>query len=471
LASFALASGAIAQNWPQWRGPNRDAKAADFKAPATWPAELIKKWQVTVGDGVATPAVVDGKLYVFARQDDNEILRCLNADTGDELWKEAYESGGATGPASGFAGPRASPTVADGKVVTFGARGILVCRDAATGKQLWQKNDFADQWPRFFTSSSPIVQDGICITQVGGDDEGGIVGYDLASGEEKWRHMDVGPAYGSPVLMNVDGANIIVAPADRKLVAVAANDGALLWEMPYEQGRYNSATPIVDGQTLVVAGPGIGLSAFKLKKEGDKIVEEKLWSNSDNSVGFNTPVLKDGLLFGLSGADQLFCLNIENQTTTWSAPVARQAADAGEAASGEAASAAGQRQSGTSPVPVTLVQFVQQQERDRPQDAQRERGEDGRRRGEGRGRFGRGRGGRGGRGMGRSGYGSIVDAGDAILALTPAGELVVFKPTDDAYNELARYKVAEGGTFAYPVATGNKIYVKDRDAVTLWTVD
>jgi hypothetical protein len=73
--------------------------------------------------------------------------------------------------------------------------------------------------------------------------------------------------------------------------------------------------------------------------------------------------------------------------------------------------------------------------------------------------------------MGRSGYGSIVDAGEVMLALTPAGELVVFQPSDEAYTELARYKVAEGGTFAYPVALGNKIYIKDQDSLTLWTVE
>src|SRR5262245_42176330 len=78
------------QDWPQWRGPNRDAKANGFKAPSTWPKELTKKWSVTIGNGVATPSLADGKLIVFSRQDDNEVVRCLNAVTGDELWKDEY---------------------------------------------------------------------------------------------------------------------------------------------------------------------------------------------------------------------------------------------------------------------------------------------------------------------------------------------------------------------------------------------
>src|SRR5688572_22053226 len=86
------ASRGLAQDWPQWRGPNRDAKAADFKAPKTWPKELTQKWKVTVGDGAATPALVGDKLYVFSREQGNEVTRCLTAADGKEVWQDKYES-------------------------------------------------------------------------------------------------------------------------------------------------------------------------------------------------------------------------------------------------------------------------------------------------------------------------------------------------------------------------------------------
>src|SRR5438034_1382879 len=151
-----LATGVLAQDWPQWRGPNRDAKAPEFKAPKSWPKELTQKWKVPVGEGVATPALVGEKLYIFAREDGNEVTRCLDAATGKELWQEKYESLGATGPASGFSGPRSSPAVADGKVVTLGVRGTLSCLDAATGKKLWRKDGTPNDYPKFHPSSSPI---------------------------------------------------------------------------------------------------------------------------------------------------------------------------------------------------------------------------------------------------------------------------------------------------------------------------
>ena len=253
LACTGIAS---AQDWPQWRGPNRDAKATGFNAPATWPKELTKKWQVTVGDGVATPALVGGKLYVFTRQDDKEILRCLDAATGDEIWQKAYEAEGADRRRRQF--PRPAQLADRGRRKSRHVRRprrplLLRCRErqASCGR----KDNFPDSCPMFFTSSSPIVVDGLCIAQEGGKRDGGIIAYDLTTGDEKWRWMESGPAYGSPVLMEVDGTKVIIAPTDDKMVALGAADGKLLWEIPYSQGRYNAATPIVDGSTLIIAGP------------------------------------------------------------------------------------------------------------------------------------------------------------------------------------------------------------------------
>lgn len=157
---------ALAQDWPQWRGPSRDAKVAGFTVPKTWPKELTQKWRVTVGLGDATPALVGDRLYVFARQGGDEINLCLDAKTGKELWQDKYTAPTITGGPGSHAGPRSSPVVADGKVVTLGVGGVLSCLDADSGKLLWRKDDFLGAWPKFYTAMSPIVVDGLCIAHL-----------------------------------------------------------------------------------------------------------------------------------------------------------------------------------------------------------------------------------------------------------------------------------------------------------------
>jgi outer membrane protein assembly factor BamB len=393
--TFFVGSGIFGQDWPQWRGPNRDAKATGFMAPETWPKSLTQKWKVTVGNGVATPALVGDKLYVFARRDADEVACRLDATTGKELWADKFAAKAASGPASQFPGPRSSPTVAEGKVVTLGVRGTLSCLDAATGKKIWRKTDSADVPPRFFTSCSPIVVDGLCIVQFGGEDKGGIVAYDLVSGDEKWKWTGDGTAYASPDLLTMDGVKMVVAMTAKNIVGVGIADGKLLWEIPFfvRSMGYNAATPIVDGQTVYISGSLRGTRALKIEKQGDRYTAKELWANRDLSVQFDTPVLKNGLLFGISSRNFLFCLNAETGKTAW---------------------------------------------------IDRVRGE--------------------------RGYGAVVDAGPVLLVLTTNGQLLVCEPSEKQFKKVASYKVAEDDTYAYPVAAGNRLYIKDLDSVILWTV-
>jgi outer membrane protein assembly factor BamB len=286
--------------------------------------------------------------------------------------------------------------VADGKVVTLGVRGILSCLDAAGGKKLWRKSDFDNSLPRFFTSSSPMVVNSLCVVQLGGERKGGIVAYDLATGEEKWQWTGDGTAYASPVLDKVDGAPEIVAETAGNIVGVSVADGKLLWKTPFAvSGRgYNAATPIVDGPTVIYSGSNRGTRAVKIEKTGEGLQAREVWNNKDNSVQYNTPVLRDGLLFGLSAGDSLFCIDARTGKTAWTAPV-----------------------------------------------------------------------------RGRRGYGSIVDAGAVLLALTPNGELIVFEPSGKEFKQIASYKVADGDTYAYPVVSGDRVFVKDRNSVTLWVIE
>ena len=389
------ANGSAAQDWPQWRGPNRDAKVSGFSAPKNWPAELAQKWKATVGGGDATPALVGDKLYVFARQDTNEVILCLEAASGKELWSSKYGAPAVSGPSSSaHSGPRSSPAVANGKIVTLGVGGVVSCFEADTGKKLWSKDDFAGEWPRFYTASSPIVTDNECIVQLGSEKNGGIIAYDLNTGDQKWKWTGDGTAYSSPVLVEVSGTKMLVTLTAKNIVGIGVSDGKLLWEQPFEASQrmaYNAATPIVDGQSIIYTGSGRGAKAVKVEKTADGFAAKELWSNPDNGVQFNTPVLKGGQIYGVSQGGDLFCLDAKDGKTLWTSK------------------------------------------------------------------------------LGGRGFASIVDAGSVLLALTPQGDLIVFEPSDKEFKKVAGYKVGSE-VYAYPIAAGNALYAKDKDAVTRWTI-
>src|SRR4030042_942856 len=157
------ASSFFAQDWPQWRGANRDGKVTGFKAPQEWPKELKLRWKETVGSGDATPALVGDKLYVFTRQGDDEVTTCLDAASGKGPWTDKYAAQAVTGAAARPPGPRSSPAGAGGTVVPLGVGGVLSCLDAATGKVVWRKDPFPKVVPQFFQSTSPIIVDGMAI--------------------------------------------------------------------------------------------------------------------------------------------------------------------------------------------------------------------------------------------------------------------------------------------------------------------
>jgi outer membrane protein assembly factor BamB len=389
-------------DWPQWRGANRDAKVTDFKPPKTWPKELKKEWKVTVGEGVATPALVGDKLFVFSREGGAEITRCLEAGNGKEVWKDKYDAEYKGKGDTGFQGPRASPTVTDGKVITFGLNGMLSCLSADKGEKIWRVETGA--FPTFHTSSSPLVVDKFVVVQVGSENNGGVTAYDLGTGDIKWKWTDEGASYASPVLMTVGTMKMIVVETNKSVLGIGLADGKTKWKTPFPLmgkgpgGGYNASTPMIDGATVIFSGSNRGTRAIKIEKKGDEFTVKELWTNKENSAMYNTPVLRDGHVFGLATNDTLFCINAADGKTAWT---------------------------------HELV-------------------------------------GAGGR---LRGYGSVVDAGSVLMALNPGSKLTVYEASAKEYKDVATYKVADAEVFAYPIVTGNRIYVKDKTSLTLWTVE
>ncbi len=313
----------LAQDWPQWRGPNRDNKVMGFTEPKTWPRELTKKWKVPVGVGEASPVLVGDKVYTFGREGGDEVTRCLDAATGKEIWKDRIPAAAVTGPANGYPGPRSTPAVGEGKVCTLGVHGVVSCLDAASGQIVWRK--MTSQKPLYYTSTSPIIVDGKCVVFIAA-----LTAFDLKTGDPKWT-WNGGTPYGSPILATIDGVKQVITPAMDTLAGVDLADGKELWKNKISTGYQSTySTPLVEGNIVYysVAGGGkkagaAGMTAFKVEKKGVFMTTD-VWSNGYSANGYHTPVIRDGLLFGCSAAGKNFyCLNAKTGEQLWKDAKAR----------------------------------------------------------------------------------------------------------------------------------------------------
>jgi outer membrane protein assembly factor BamB len=325
-AMVLFATPLYAQDWPQWRGPNRDgAVTGRF---SEWPKALKEQWKVTVGVGHASPVVVGNKIYVFARQGEEETLLSLDAATGKEIWKSSQPisytmHSAATGHGKG---PKSTPVVSNGSVFTLGISGVLSAHDARTGKLKW-RHEFSKQYPNtsplFGTAMSPIVDHGLLIAHVGGHDKGALTAFDAETGAVKWTNVLAGPAYSSPFLVTLAGVRQLVTFMQKQFVGVDAATGKLLWKLPAKtQYDENTVTAIPYKDTLIFSREGQGISAIRLAKQGSEIVPQEVWNNKENTLYLSTPVLQGNTLFGFSilKKGQFFALDADTGKTIWQGP-------------------------------------------------------------------------------------------------------------------------------------------------------
>jgi outer membrane protein assembly factor BamB len=242
---------------------------------------------------------------------------------------------------------------------------------------------------------SPLIVDNICIAHVGTKDNGEVLALDLNSGNEKWKWAGDGPSYASPALMMFDGKKTILVQTEKNLIALNLADGKLLWQLatPVQQRFYNCSSPYIDGETIYITGQGSGMKAVKLEKSGNEYVPKELWTNTAVGAKWNTPVLKDGYLYGFTDQKRIYCLNASTGETAW----------IDNAVTGD--------------------------------------------------------------------FATMLDCGPVLIGLPSTGDLIVLKPEPKAYSEVAKLKVATTAVYAFPLITGNSVYVKDAESLTLYKIN
>ncbi len=313
---------AAGQNWPQWRGPNRDGAVTSFDEPASWPSALTEQWKVDVGLGYATPLLVGDRIYMYTRQGGDEVMLALDADSGDIIWRSGYPAPFRMNPAATSrhgAGPKSTPAFAEGRLFTLGMSGIVTAFDAETGRQLWQKPAPPVQ-PLYHTATSPLVDGTLVIVHVGGHDDGALTAFDVATGDVRWTWDGDGPAYGSAVVFELEGTRQVVTFTQKNLVGVSVETGELLWRRPFTTpSTTTSQTPILYGKTLIEAGRGNGITAFRVVRRDDTWTTEDVWHTDDVSLHMTNGVAIDGVLVGLSHLNrgQYFGLDLDTGQVLW----------------------------------------------------------------------------------------------------------------------------------------------------------
>ncbi len=318
----------LAADWPQFLGPNRDGHSTEAKLNWEWPKDGPPvAWKKDIGTGWAGPVVAGGKLYLFHRIENEEVLACLDPATGKEHWAFKYP----TKYRDDFDfdnGPRATPTIAGDAVYTLGANGDLHAVELATGKKRWGRNireEYKADKGFFGVASSPIAIDNKLLVNVGGKGAG-VVAFDPATGKELWKATSDAASYSSPTVAEIDGKPAAVFLTRFGLRVFDPATGKVLYELPFRPRLNESvqgATPLVwKDEIFLTVSYSTGAVLVRAKK-GEL---DEVWANDKAmSSQYNTPVRVGDYLYGVHGrADVgnaiLRCVEWKTGTVKWSQP-------------------------------------------------------------------------------------------------------------------------------------------------------
>ncbi|HEX4947838.1 MAG TPA: PQQ-binding-like beta-propeller repeat protein [Blastocatellia bacterium] len=308
LMTIVSLTHAQSSDWAQWGGPQRNFKSAATGLATSWPAAGPRKlWSRPLGDGYSSIAVAGGKLFTLYRKGEQEVVIALDAATGKTLWEYAYdapfwkEQDMSNGP-----GPHATPLVTGEYVFTTGATGKLHCLHKQTGKLIWAHDLFKEfngtVRPNGY-SCSPIAYKNTVIVMVGGAGHA-LMAFNQQDGAVVWQKHDFKNSTSSPILINVDGQEQLVAYLFGDIIGVDPGNGALLWQHPHETDfGLNTMTPVwgEDNLLFVSSGYNGGSRVLKLTRNGTKTSVEELWFHRLMRVHFGTCIRVGDLVFGSSG--------------------------------------------------------------------------------------------------------------------------------------------------------------------------
>jgi outer membrane protein assembly factor BamB len=324
---------AVAADWPQYLGPERDGTSVEKGILRSWPTEGPKVlWTVPVGIGYGGPAVSAGKVYLLDRDDKvGDNLRCLDLSTGKELWNFAYDAPGSVS----HPGSRSTPTVDGNYVYTCGLQGDLYCVNTTTHKPVWNKNIWKDfgggELPRWAITQNPLIYRNMVIVAPQ-TSQATVVAYDKLTGELKWKSPVLSGAAGyvSPSIVKIDGSDHLVMitagvgfgrnASGGTVAGLDPLSGKILWTYT----NWQCAIPVPqavdagEGRVLITGGYSAGAAMIKVQKKADgSYGVAELYKNVDFGTHTQPPILYKGNFYAQytinERSDGLVCMSMDGK--------------------------------------------------------------------------------------------------------------------------------------------------------------
>jgi len=307
-------------DYPQFQGPLRDGSVPGIRLSrdrSVLPREL---WRHSVGPGWSGFAIAGDYAVTQEQRGPDEVVSCYELKSGKSVWAVSDPTRWAD-PIAG-PGPRATPSIHDGRVYALGGTGVLNAIDLVTGVRLWSRNVLEDSGasaPDYGVSASPLVLDGRVVIGAGGANDRALIAYDAATGDQLWAGGAGPPAYGSPRHAILAGAAQILILNGEALAAHAPDDGRVLWEYRWPGETERTFQPVVlpGDRVFVSTGYGVGGKLLRVRRDvGDEFAVELLWESRGLKAKFTNVVYSGGYLYGLDDGI-LVCLDPETGERRW----------------------------------------------------------------------------------------------------------------------------------------------------------
>ncbi len=306
--------------WPEFRGPHRNGVVPGLVIDTDWqkhpPQEL---WRRKVGPGWSSFAVAGHSIFTQEQRGDAEAVVCYDADTGHERWNH-------TSPARFWesvagAGPRATPTLKDGKLFAVGATGLVHCLNPANGALVWERDltkDAAREPLTWGFSSSPLVLGDVVIVYAGGADDKGVFAYDINTGEPRWSVPAGDHSYSSPHSAKIAGRDVVLMLTNTGLTAIDPVDGKTAWAYDWKYEGYRTLQPLVVDGSAILIGTGMGTGTRRVDVSlaaGEPAISDR-WTSLEMKPDFNDYLAHKGFLYGFD--HNIFaCIDLETGKRAW----------------------------------------------------------------------------------------------------------------------------------------------------------